>query len=317
MITLVLINAMNFIDGLDGLAGRRRRDLRDRAVHLLRADPRAVRQRHLGVPGPVDVGGAGGLVPRASCRTTSSRRGSSWATPARCSSGWPCRRRSPRSAAPSTPAGWACAPPSRCCPRCWSPWPSCSSRCSTSCSPSSAGPERAGIRSAPTSGTCTTGCWRVGHHHRQAVLVFYLWALVLSAIAVALGFTAWQNVVWPALVGVLVATDRRHLAVDPRPGGLRRAVGSARRPPRRWPRSGRSRTPRAARLADHPALTGRPRRGADRRRRAPSSPTGAGRGAAVSETPRRTTRRPAADDLPLAAVRRARATQPGRWPLEP
>jgi UDP-GlcNAc:undecaprenyl-phosphate GlcNAc-1-phosphate transferase len=46
----------------------------------------------------------------------------------------------------------------------------------------------------------------VGHHHRQAVLVFYLWALVLSAIAVALGFTAWQNVVWPALFGVLVAT---------------------------------------------------------------------------------------------------------------
>jgi UDP-GlcNAc:undecaprenyl-phosphate GlcNAc-1-phosphate transferase len=45
----------------------------------------------------------------------------------------------------------------------------------------------------------------LGHNHRQAVLVFYLWAFVLSAIAVALGFTAWQNVVWPAVGGGCIA----------------------------------------------------------------------------------------------------------------
>ena len=45
----------------------------------------------------------------------------------------------------------------------------------------------------------------LGHNHRQAVLVFYLWAFVLSSIAVALGFTAWQNVLWPAVAGVTVA----------------------------------------------------------------------------------------------------------------
>jgi UDP-GlcNAc:undecaprenyl-phosphate GlcNAc-1-phosphate transferase len=69
----------------------------------------------------------------------------------------------------------------------------------------------------------------LGHNHRQAVLVFYLWAFVLSSIAVALGFTAWQRVLWPAVLGVLVAVAvtvwpwiragrlRRRRAVDARP----------------------------------------------------------------------------------------------------
>ena len=81
------VNAVNFVDGLDGLAGGDRADRRDRLLPLLlqagrrqRRDPgdharRCCARRWAG-PAP------------ASCRTTSSRRGSSWATPARCCSGW-------------------------------------------------------------------------------------------------------------------------------------------------------------------------------------------------------------------------------------
>jgi UDP-GlcNAc:undecaprenyl-phosphate/decaprenyl-phosphate GlcNAc-1-phosphate transferase len=46
----------------------------------------------------------------------------------------------------------------------------------------------------------------IGHTHRQAVLVFYLWAFVLSASAVSLTFVRWQVTVGPFAVGVLLAT---------------------------------------------------------------------------------------------------------------
>ena len=76
----------------------------------------------------------------------------------------------------------------------------------------------------------------LGHNHRQAVLVFYLWAFVLSSIAVALGFTAWQNVLWPAVAGVTVAVS---------------ATG--------WPwvrakRLGRARRARVAAIPEHQAV---------------------------------------------------------------
>ncbi len=73
--------------------GRRDRgDRRRRPAPLLRA-PRRHRRRRPGQRRP-DRGrrGARGL-PRASCPTTSTRRGSSWATPARCCSGCSWRRR--------------------------------------------------------------------------------------------------------------------------------------------------------------------------------------------------------------------------------
>lgn len=45
---------------------------------------------------------------------------------------------------------------------------------------------------------------RIGHSHPRAVLVFYLWAAVISGSAVALAFTEWTDVVGPAAVGLAV-----------------------------------------------------------------------------------------------------------------
>jgi UDP-GlcNAc:undecaprenyl-phosphate GlcNAc-1-phosphate transferase len=45
----------------------------------------------------------------------------------------------------------------------------------------------------------------IGHTHRQAVLIFYLWALVLTGTAVSLAFLSWQVAVIPAVTGVAVA----------------------------------------------------------------------------------------------------------------
>jgi UDP-GlcNAc:undecaprenyl-phosphate GlcNAc-1-phosphate transferase len=45
----------------------------------------------------------------------------------------------------------------------------------------------------------------IGHTQRQAVLIFYLWAAVLSAASVSLVFARWQVVVGPTAAAVLVA----------------------------------------------------------------------------------------------------------------
>ncbi|MET3803427.1 UDP-GlcNAc:undecaprenyl-phosphate GlcNAc-1-phosphate transferase [Nakamurella sp. UYEF19] len=45
----------------------------------------------------------------------------------------------------------------------------------------------------------------IGHTHRQAVLIFYLWAFVLSAGSVSLVFARWQEVVLPTAGAALVA----------------------------------------------------------------------------------------------------------------
>ncbi len=46
---------------------------------------------------------------------------------------------------------------------------------------------------------------QIGHTHRQAVLIFYLWALVFAGGAVSLGFFNWQLVVVPWLGGAALA----------------------------------------------------------------------------------------------------------------
>lgn len=46
---------------------------------------------------------------------------------------------------------------------------------------------------------------QIGHTQRQAVLIFYFWAVVFAGGAVALGFFNWQRVVGPWLASVLVA----------------------------------------------------------------------------------------------------------------
>ena len=43
------------------------------------------------------------------------------------------------------------------------------------------------------------------HLHRQAVLIFYMWALILSAGSVALVFARWQQVIVPILVALAAA----------------------------------------------------------------------------------------------------------------
>nr|WP_231988230.1 MraY family glycosyltransferase [Nakamurella panacisegetis] len=45
----------------------------------------------------------------------------------------------------------------------------------------------------------------IGHTHRQAVLIFYLWAFVLSAGSVSLVFLRWQAVVAPIVLALMVA----------------------------------------------------------------------------------------------------------------
>ena len=45
----------------------------------------------------------------------------------------------------------------------------------------------------------------IGHTMRQAVLIFYLWALVLTGSAVALVFVPWQVAIGPAIIGVGIA----------------------------------------------------------------------------------------------------------------
>lgn len=45
----------------------------------------------------------------------------------------------------------------------------------------------------------------IGHTHRQAVLIFYLWAFVLSAGSVSLVFARWQAVIGPVAVALLFA----------------------------------------------------------------------------------------------------------------
>ena len=45
----------------------------------------------------------------------------------------------------------------------------------------------------------------IGHTHRQAVLIFYMWALILSAGSVALVFARWQQVIVPILVALAAA----------------------------------------------------------------------------------------------------------------
>lgn len=45
----------------------------------------------------------------------------------------------------------------------------------------------------------------LGHSHRGAVLVFYLWAAVICGGAVALAFWEWDVVLWPAGAGLLAA----------------------------------------------------------------------------------------------------------------
>ena len=88
-ITLLTVNAINFVDGLDGLAA---------GVGAIAALAFFAFSYAL-ASGGVTGGVARTASPRrpsspscwparawASCRTTSTRRGSSWATPARCSS---------------------------------------------------------------------------------------------------------------------------------------------------------------------------------------------------------------------------------------
>jgi UDP-GlcNAc:undecaprenyl-phosphate GlcNAc-1-phosphate transferase len=77
----------------------------------------------------------------------------------------------------------------------------------------------------------------IGHTHRQAVLIFYIWAFVLSAGSVSLVFARWQAVVGPVVLALCIAllvslwpwlrarrVHRRSLVAV---GGARDGAGSA------------------------------------------------------------------------------------------
>ena len=89
LLTVVLTNAMNFIDGLDGLlAGVAA--ISACAIFIFSARQlRAVRQRPVRLPAAADRRGADGRLHRLPAAQLLARPGSSWATRARCSSAWP------------------------------------------------------------------------------------------------------------------------------------------------------------------------------------------------------------------------------------
>ena len=96
-LVVITINAVNFVDGLDGLAAGMVCIAVGRVLHVRLPD--LVRLRHRGRrPRHPVRGDPDGHVPGLPAAQHASRRGSSWATPARCSSAWcwpPARSPSP------------------------------------------------------------------------------------------------------------------------------------------------------------------------------------------------------------------------------
>ena len=87
MIVVATVNAVNFVDGLDGLAAGVVGDRGGGVLRLLL--PAGRPQRRSRWRSPARCSARRWPVPaRASCRTTSTRPGSSWATAARCCSAW-------------------------------------------------------------------------------------------------------------------------------------------------------------------------------------------------------------------------------------
>ena len=82
-----------------------------------------------------------------------------------------------RCSTPRSSAARSCSvPSSRSCCRS----SSCCCRCSTSASPSSAACGPASRRSRPTASTCTTGCSTWATRDRDAVLIFYAWTAIVG-----------------------------------------------------------------------------------------------------------------------------------------
>ena len=57
----------------------------------------------------------------------------------------------------------------------------------------------------PTACTCTTGCWPLGHSHRRAVVIMYVWTAVFAFGAAALVVVPWQTVLAGLGVAVVVS----------------------------------------------------------------------------------------------------------------
>ena len=149
--------------------------------------------------GPLVAAITVGHLRRASCRTTSTRRGSSWATPARCSSGC-CSPRTTitvggRTADPFSGQTYFFFAPLviplvilgvpivdtafSFVRRVW---------------------RRASRSRRPTTSTCTTGSMRMGHGPRRAVVILWLWTALLSAVVLLPTFTNHGNSLVPLAV---------------------------------------------------------------------------------------------------------------------
>ena len=125
LITLVLTNAMNFIDGLDGLlagvAAISGLGLFIFSVHTLQLSADDISASQAPLLSAVLVGSCVGFLPHNffPARIFMGDSGSMFVGLAMSAP------RSSRSAGPSIPVGWACDPPSPCCHRCWWCWRSC------------------------------------------------------------------------------------------------------------------------------------------------------------------------------------------------
>ena len=220
LLTVVLTNAMNFIDGLDGLlAGVAAISALGIFVFSARQLV-AVRRRRLGLPAAADRRGAGRRLYRLPAAQFLTRRGSSWATPAPCSSDWPWpaprqRRREARLRRPSVPRSTIAllAPLIVALAVVFIPvldfLLAVIRRTREGRHPFSADKQHLHHRMLA-----------IGHTHRQAVLIFYYWAFVLAGGAVSLAFVSWEVAIVP--FAVLVA-----LGLGSRPGHGSGHVGSA------------------------------------------------------------------------------------------
>ena len=171
---VAIVNAVNLVDGLDGLAAGHGGDRRDFLLRLCRPESGRARRR---VAAALISAIAAGIC-SGSCRGTSTPRRSSWATPARCCSGC-CSpsRRSRASGKNLTSRAAATSPrsPGRsrvpllvlAIPRSTWRWRSFAAR--------------AGVRDrAADKEHIHHRLMEIGHSHRQAVLLMYLWSALVA-----------------------------------------------------------------------------------------------------------------------------------------
>ena len=263
-----MTNAINFIDGLDGLAAGHRGHRRGHVLPLHDAAARP-RHPHRRQHRPADRGDRRSACASASCPSTSTRPGSSWATAARCSSGCSWPRPPWWSAAGSTRACSSAARPTSSSPR-------CSSRSFILGVPIFdtflAIVRRAAKRKAPSGADkehIHHRLVRLGHGHRRSVLILWAWTALLSVLVLYPTYSDGKG-------NALVPGGHRRAV----PGPLHRAAPGGALDPRRPPGRDRGRCGAGGRRQGRPVADGGGPNGPGER-----PPRDAGRGAGLVRRP--------------------------------